>query len=312
MGESSQPYSPHSAAQAASYSGYHQSGYAGYDPYHQPAPSYHQASAYNSYEQPKHNCSVEDVIETAEVCTPGFETQCESVQLPVKRVTRGEYCYDSSSTICTESSETIDNEICTYNYNKKYEEATSKTVEINFKKESNKQMVTVCQPSYGHGYSYGHQYCKEVEQETAYNVPVVEPVDVPVRVGYPEPVKTCVNKPITLPRLSCNTVTEEKCVDQPEVEEYVETIEKCTTKLGAPKCQKIEITLPKQVCIEIVYGYAEDKPEPSYTPDPAYAPEPTYPPEPTYKPEPSYHPSSYTTDPKYPQPTQNYPKRPLA
>ena len=42
----------------------------------------------------------------------------------------------------------------------------------------------------GYGYhSYGHQYCKEVSQETCYNVPKVMPVDVPVMVTYPEPMK---------------------------------------------------------------------------------------------------------------------------
>ena len=42
----------------------------------------------------------------------------------------------------------------------------------------------------GYGYhSYGQQYCKEVSQETCYNVPKVMPVDVPVMVTYPEPMK---------------------------------------------------------------------------------------------------------------------------
>ena len=296
-------------APAPSYGGYHQppayhQPYGGYEPapYHQPAPSYHKPSGYG-YEQPKHNCSVEDVTEIADVCTPALETSCENVDLSIKRVTVGQYCYDASRTVCTESTETIDNEVCTYNYNKKYEDTNAKTVEVSFKRESNVQMVTVCQPSYGHGYhSYGHQYCKEVAQETQYNVPIVTPRDVPVRVGYPEPIKTCVNKPITLPRLSCETVTEQKCVDQPEVVDETVSVEKCTTRLGAPRCQKVELTLPKQVCIEIVYGYAED-PEPKYE-----KPEPTYQPQP--KPEPSYPKPTYPEPQTYIKPSPSYPTRP--
>merc|ERR1712106_497250 len=45
------------------------------------APAYHAAPAYHSYEQPKHNCSVEDVVESVEVCTPALETVCEPIEL---------------------------------------------------------------------------------------------------------------------------------------------------------------------------------------------------------------------------------------
>ena len=50
----------------------------------------------------------------------------------------------------------------------------AKTVTVPFGKECNTQMATICQPA--HGYEYhrcGHNYCKEVAQETYYNVPVV-------------------------------------------------------------------------------------------------------------------------------------------
>ncbi|XP_040582901.2 LOW QUALITY PROTEIN: uncharacterized protein [Lepeophtheirus salmonis] len=234
--------------------------YAPYKPApYQPAP--YKQPAY-AHEKPKHNCTVQDVTESAEVCTPAFETSCETVELPIKTIVDKEYCYISTRTVCTESIEEIPNEICSYNYQKKYEDTTAKTVEVTFKKETNVQMVTVCQPGYGHGYqAYGHQYCKEVAQETAYNVPVVTPIDVPVKVSYPEPIKTCVNKPISLPRVSCSDIQEEKCITVPEIEESVQTIEKCSTKLGAPSCQQIELSLPKQVCIELVYGYAHDTKE---------------------------------------------------
>ena len=224
----------------------------------------------------QHNCTVQDVTENAEVCTPAFETTCTNEEIPIKRVVDGEYCYDLVRTECSESTQEVPNEVCTYSYNKKYEDTTAKTVEVTFVKETNVQMVTVCQPGYqGYG-GYGHQgqYCKEVAQETAYNVPNVNPVDVPVRVGYPEPVKTCSNKPISIPTVTCEVINEQKCVSQPQVEDAVESVEKCVTRLAAPNCQPIEITLPKQVCVELVYGYAEDK-APTY-PEPTH-PAPPYP-----------------------------------
>jgi len=249
-------------------------------PYKPAAPAYHahHAPAYGhhaphyggyGYEAPKHNCTVRDVTENAEVCTPTLETVCETVELAIKKIIDVEFCYDVTRTVCTESINEIPNEICTYSYNKKYEDTTAKTVEVSFEKQTDVQMVTVCQPSH-HGYGgYGHhgyggyggygKYCKEVAQETAYNVPVVTPVDVPVKVSYPSPLKTCVNKPIALPVVSCADLVERKCITVPEIMDDIESVEKCQTQLGAPACNDVELTLPKQVCVELVYGYAHEE-----------------------------------------------------
>merc|ERR1712158_52101 len=246
--------------------------------YHQPAPAYHHA-VHHGYEHPKHNCSVLDVVEAAEVCTPALETVRNPVELARKSIKDVEQCYTVVRTVCTESTEEIDNEVCTYSYQPKTEGTTAKTVEVSFEKMCETQMVTVCQPAphgYGYGHSYGHNYCKEVGQETCYNVPIVTVVEPAVDVIYPEPIKTCVNKPISLPRISCEDLSEEKCITVPEIEVVSETFEKCVTGLTDPACQAVELTLPKQVCKEINYGYAEDTPaeaEPAYeAPAPAYAP----------------------------------------
>merc|ERR1712025_1040294 len=161
-------------------------------------------------------------------------------------------------------------------YEQVTEDTTAKTVEVTFEKKTDVQMVTVCQPGHhGHGYGgYGHNYCKEVAQETAYNVPVVTPIDVPVTVTYPKPIKTCVNKPISLPVVSCADLSEERTILVPKVEDATETVAKCVTQLAAPACQQIELTLPKQVCVELVYGYAHDPaPAPAYAAAPAPAAE---------------------------------------
>merc|ERR1712194_929134 len=224
----------------------------GYGSYHQPAP-YHPAPAYGhpapayghhagyGYEEPKHNCSVIDVTEIAEVCTPTIETTCEDVALPIKIIEDIPYTYTVTRTVCTESIDVVPQEVCTWSYEQVTEDTTAKTVEVTFERVEKVQMVTVCQPGhqgYGHGGyggGYGHNYCKEVAQTTAYNVPVVTPVDVPVTVAYPEVI-----------------------------------VAKCVAGLGAPACQKVELTLPKQVCVELVYGYAhEPAPAPAYPAAPA-------------------------------------------
>ena len=143
-------------------------------------------------------------------------------------------------------------------------------------------MVTVCAPQpagyghggYGHG-GYGHQYCNEVAQKTEYNVPSVPQKLEDVTVTFPKPVKTCVDKPISLPRVACEDITVEKCIQVPEVEDSSVTVAKCVAGLGAPACQKVELTLPKQVCKELVYGFAHEEHPKAPAPAP-YAPAPVH------------------------------------
>merc|ERR1719211_44931 len=204
------------------------------------------APVHHAYHAPKHNCSVVDVVESAEVCTPAFETVCETIEVPTKKIIDVEQCYPVTRTVCSESVEVIDNEICVYSYSQKVVATTAKT-------------VTVCQPTPGYGYhQYGHNYCKEVAQETCYNVPVVTEDIQDVEVAFPEPIEECVQKPIDLIRISCEDLTEEKCITVPEVMDDIELEEKCITQLAAPACQTVDLTLPKQVCKEINYGYAEN------------------------------------------------------
>ena len=154
-----------------------------------------------------------------------------------------EQCYPATRTVCSKNVEVYDNKICVYSYSQKVVATTAKTVTVSFAGECNTQMVTVCQPTPGYGYhQYGHNYCKEVAQETCYNVPVITEDIQGVEGCLPEPIEECVKKPIDLIRISCEDLTEEKCI----------------TQLAAPACQTVELTRPKQVCKEINYGYAEN------------------------------------------------------
>ena len=56
-------------------------------------------------------------------------------------------------------------------------------------------------PNTGYGYhAYGHNSCKEVTKKTCYNVPALTVVKPAMNVICSEPLQTCVNKPINLPR----------------------------------------------------------------------------------------------------------------
>ena len=106
------------------------------------------------------------------------------------------------------------------------------------------------------GYSYDEVKCKDVEQETCYNAPeLVEEIQ-PVTNTVAEAEEVCESKPLEVVRVSCEDLTAEKCVTVPEVEEAEQEVEVCRQEIGAPKCDTVSLELPKEHCIEIVYGYA--------------------------------------------------------
>merc|ERR1711981_360319 len=230
---------------APHYGSYHQPA-----PYHAPAPAYgHHAPAYGhpaphyggyGYEEPKHNCSVLDVTQVAEECTPVILTACAQASLPIKIIVEAPFTYTVERTVCTQSFETVNQEVCNTEYSDYEEETTGKTVEISFEKVEKVQMVTVCQPipqypaypapygggygghphfgkrsadgpvphGHGHGYGYG-KHCKEVAQTTTYSVPKATVVEPPV--------------------VQCANLEEEKTIMVPTVEDSEVIIEKCVS-----------------------------------------------------------------------------------
>merc|ERR1712129_509530 len=163
------------------------------------------------------------------------------------------YTHGVTRTVCTESIEVVPQEVCTYFYEQESADTVAKTVVVTFEKVTRVDMVTVCQPGhhghggYGHG-GYGHNYCQEIATEKQYNVPVVTPVDIPVTVAYP----------ISLPVVTCADISEEKTIQVPTVVDSEVVVTHCKAEIGVPACQKVELTLPKQVCVQLVYGYAHE------------------------------------------------------
>jgi len=195
----------------------------------------------------------------AKICTPAFDTKCSTVDVKVKAIVDKEQCQDITRTVCTSADEVMENKICVYSYEKQSEDTVAKTVKVTYAKECKSQRVTVCQPAQGYSHqSYGHQYCKEEDQQTCYNVPKVTAVDKKVSVVFPSPIKSCSDKPITIPRVSCEDLIEKKCITVPDVQEKTEKVEKCEVSLSEPSCQEVSLTLPKQVCVGLVYGHAEE------------------------------------------------------
>ena len=218
---------------------------------HHVAPSY-------GYERTRYNCSVVDTVEKAQVCRPKLASNINTVNVNAVGITSKEQCHSVSRTVCAVSIQLIPNQVCTYSYQQKEVETTGKTVEVSFSSACHNQVKTVCQPSSGYGqHGYGHNYCHDVSRETCYTTPKLTTVQPPLTVSLPEPVKTCTIEHIRLPRIKCEEMSEEKCITVPESEDRPVQWEKAVTGLGDATCSSaVALTLPKQACIENVYGYS--------------------------------------------------------
>jgi len=193
-------------------------------------------------------CHIEEVELYAEVCTPTIERDCEDVRVKTRTISTREDCVEVVRTLCTETEEVVDNEVCYYVYNKETQEAEATTVEVQYEKNCVEENQKVC-PDQKYG-GYGHQgYCKQVQNEICYNVPKLNPAKTTVPVGYPVPERKCENKQVKLPRIKCDEVSEKKCFQLPYTAEETQTLSRCSTRLGHPKCEQTPILLPKQICV---------------------------------------------------------------
>lgn len=219
---------------------------------------------------PSHNCTVEDEVLQAEICTPTYTPSCGP--FPVQGTVLGEreQCVTITRTVCTVIKEKARVRVCLVEYKDKVQAVTATTVQVKFERACEKQMVTVCepqpsygppQPAYGAGYPdhsyHSVQHCKEVGQETCYNIPILETQEIQVEITLPEPVEKCENREIEVPGLECEDVPESQCVQLPTVEPAKMDATACVPVVSDPKCDKVELVLPKQVCRELLYGYAE-------------------------------------------------------
>merc|ERR1712200_265306 len=95
---------------------------------------------------------------------------------------------------------------------------------------------------YGQGYGQTQGYCKHANTKVCHNKPSLDSVKKRVNVAYPVPKEVCVNEPVTIPHVECEA------------------------ELDEPKCKETVLTLPTQICEEVLEYEA-----PAYgTPAPAY------------------------------------------
>ena len=207
------------------------------------------------------NCSVSEISETAEVCVPAFETNCTDVEVDTKIIVEKQQCNTITRTICTESTRVIPNKIHSCKYQEKTDDTVATTVEVTYEKSEHTTYVSQCEPVnhylISQGFKvYGDPYCKDVPQISKYNSPVVTPNVAPVKVTFPEAKKKLIDKPISVPTITCENISVEKCITVPAIGHAKISVTKCDAKLAAPACSNITLTLPKEVCIQTAPTYS--------------------------------------------------------
>ena len=132
------------------------------------------------------------------VCSPSLPRECMVYESVARTITEREECLAITHTVCQEVTEEVDNDICVVKYSNKKEHTTAKNYKLVFEKNCTVRKELTCQSTPADGYiKKGDQYCKEVDKETCYNIPMVKYMMEPVTVSYPVAVTECVKRPIT-------------------------------------------------------------------------------------------------------------------
>ncbi len=137
------------------------------------------------------------------VCTPTIEKDCHKVKVKSRSLETRESCVDVVRTVCEETEEVVDNEVCYYVYNKESQDTEASTVEVNYEVKCEEETVNTCPPQSGYGYN---SYCKNKKMDVCYNVPKVTPAKTSVTVSFPVAEKKCENKPVKIPKVTCSEI----------------------------------------------------------------------------------------------------------
>lgn len=205
-------------------------------------------------EEPKANCTLEEVKREEEICGPGkVDRDCKTIEVKYMKISTEEKCYDVTRTTCEESVKEEEREICTYEFKHTERQVQAKGVNVQLTKSQRTKSVEICEKVPVRGYGYVKTYenvCKEAEQTTETVTPTVSPRDFPVTVSAPELVKTCITKRMKIPMIDCSDETESKCTMAPKIEDAVEKVEVCQYNLGKEECRDAKLYLPVQTCTE--------------------------------------------------------------
>jgi len=175
-----------------------------------------------------------------------------------------EECYQVVKTICTETEEIVDNEVCAYSFNLIPVETEAKLVDVKWEKSCADDTICVNPHHVAGGYA-APTHCVEEYRHVCHLSPVLFPVVKKVVIKLPQPVETCINKQVLLPRVECDQVQERRCMLAPKTQPGpLIKLDQCEVKVGEPTCSDALLQLPRQACLakinrqRIVYQVEEN------------------------------------------------------
>merc|ERR1712123_387605 len=202
-------------------------------------------------EYDREKCAVDYVEKKAEVCVPTFQTDCKREDVKNGLVIKQqEECYQVTKTICTETEEIVDNEVCAYSFTLVPVETEAKLVDVKWEK-SCVEDTTCVNPHHTVGGYAAPTHCVEEYRHICYLSPVLYPVIKKVIIKLPQPVETCINKQVLLPRLECDRVHERRCMLAPRTHPGPTVkLDKCSIVVGDPARSETVLQLPRQGCLQ--------------------------------------------------------------
>jgi hypothetical protein len=220
----------------------------------EPAPaSYHPEPTYRP-EEPKANCTLDEVKKEEMVCGPGKpDKDCKPIEVKYMKISTEEQCYEVTRTVCSESVVEEDREICKYEFKHASRQEQATGVDVTFNKTKKSKGVEICNKVPVRGYGYVKTYenvCHDAIQTTETVSPSVSSRDFPVAISGPEIVRTCITKRMKIPMVDCKDVTENKCTMAPMLVDAVEELEICEYNLGKEECRESKLYLPIQTCTD--------------------------------------------------------------
>merc|ERR1712172_287003 len=91
---------------------------------HPPSHQVHGPGVVKSHQSDPGQCLLDYVEKTEEVCVPSFKTDCDKESVAGGKVIKHhDQCYDVTKTVCTESHEIVDMEVCAYTFTARVVEA---------------------------------------------------------------------------------------------------------------------------------------------------------------------------------------------
>merc|ERR1711913_177385 len=158
--------------------------------HHQPHPPPQPHGPGVEYDREK--CALDYVEKEAEVCVPTFKTECETEEVKNGLVIeQQEECYQVTKTVCTETEEIADNEVCAYSFTLVPVETEAKLVDVKWEKSC--ADTTICaNPHLAPGGYAAPAHCVEEYRHVCHLSPVLYPVIKKIVIKLPQPVETCI------------------------------------------------------------------------------------------------------------------------